>query len=301
MIKITLSFLLFIFFAHFASAQTLTLATYQYADNNRIANILPLALHLKEKLGYKVEAKSYATVHLLIEAIKNNEVDIALINTFGYLLLESSSGEFPMDPVLALQVKAAADNYKTAIVAAYNSPISSLQAIKNYAAHIRLMLVNIGSTSGNLVPRLALSSVGLPNAESDFKGFSYGKTHKATIDSVAAGKVELAAVGSSEYFSFISSTQNINKIRLIWLSPEIPLGPVLVNKNIPAPLKEALIKEFLQLEVSNPQALLSVKDGWSEAKQAEKFTRIDGNYYMPFKKQLGEGVYLQKILKQFIY
>ncbi|MFC5540005.1 phosphate/phosphite/phosphonate ABC transporter substrate-binding protein, partial [Rhodocytophaga aerolata] len=212
-----------------------------------------------------------------------------------------SSGEFPMDPLVALQVKQGTeDNYKTAIVAAYSSPITSLHQIKKYAARSRLMLVNIRSTSGNLVPRLALSSTGLAEAENSFQQVSYGITHRATIDSVAEAKVELAAVGSTEYFSFISKAENSNKIRLLWLSPEIPLGPVLVNKNIPASGREGLINALLQLHESNPQALMYVKDGWSEAKQAEKFIRIDSSYYHPFKKQIGAGVNLEKILKQFL-
>jgi phosphate/phosphite/phosphonate ABC transporter binding protein len=294
--------LLFALLTHIAHAQTLTLATYQYADNNRIANILPLAQHLKAKTGYEVEAKSYPTVHLLIKAIENNEVDIALINTFGYLLLETSPANLPMEPVLALQVQEGAqDNYKTAIIAPYNSPVSSLPQIKNHAPHTRLMLVNVGSTSGNLVPRLALSNAGLPDAEASFKGVVYGTTHRATIDSVAEGKVGLAAVGSSAYFSFIGKAENARKIKLVWLSSEIPLGPVLVNKRIPASVKNTLISELLQLEKTNPEALLSVKNGWSEAKQAEKFIQIDSSYYSSFKKELGEAVYLQKILKQFIF
>ncbi len=73
-----------------AKAQTITLATYQYADNDRLANIQPLADFLKEKCHVNVKVKSYPTVHLFIQALQNNEVDIALINTFGYLLLGAS-------------------------------------------------------------------------------------------------------------------------------------------------------------------------------------------------------------------
>jgi hypothetical protein len=70
---------------------------------------------------------------------------------------------------------------------------------------------------------------------------------------------------------------------------------------MPASVKTTIIGELLQLEKTNPEALLSVKNGWSEAKQAEKFIQIDSSYYSSFKKELGEAVYLQKILKQFIF
>lgn len=300
MIKFLIAFLCFMAISQFAIPQNLKLATYQYATNDRIQNITPLAIHLKEKLGLEVEVKSYPTVHLLISAIKNNEVDIALINTFGFLLLESS-GSFPMEPLLALQVKAGtADNYKTAMVVPFNSRLSSMESIQKNAPVTKLMLVNVGSTSGNLVPRLALSMEGLNNPEMEFRLVSYGKTHQATIDSVALGKTDLAAVGSSEYFSFINNPLNKNKIKLLWLSPEIPLGPVLLNKHLSASLRKALTDELIILNENNPKALESVKDGWSEARDADKFIRIDSSYYKPFKKQLGEEAQLNRILKQFI-
>lgn len=289
-----------LFSIFFTKAQAIVLATYQYADNNRIANITPLAKHLQAKLGREVKVVSYPTVHLFIEAIQKNEVDIALINTFGYLLLEASPTKYPMQPMLALQVPAAAqDNYKTAIVAPINSPINSLNEIKQHAPSARLMLVNVGSTSGNLVPRLSLANVGLPEAERNFKTVSYGKNHKATIDSIASGYAEIGAVGSSEYFSFISKPENLQKIKLVWLSTEIPLGPVLVNNAMDATVKDSLRQAMLQINTDNAAALLSVKNGWSEARQAEQYISITPAYYSAFKQQLGTTEDLQRILRQF--
>ena len=86
-------------------AQAIRIATYQYADNNRIKNIQPFADHLKSKYGYETSVKSYPTVHAFIDAIQKNEVDIAFINSFGYLLLEASGKQYPMHPVAALEVK----------------------------------------------------------------------------------------------------------------------------------------------------------------------------------------------------
>src|SRR5690606_6817127 len=100
----------------FAHAQTLRIATYQYADNNRIKNIQPFADRLKTKHGMDTEVKSYPTIHDMIEGIQNDEVDIAFINTFGYFLLETSEKSYPMIPGYTLAVKSdAVDNYKTAI------------------------------------------------------------------------------------------------------------------------------------------------------------------------------------------
>nr|WP_068888337.1 phosphate/phosphite/phosphonate ABC transporter substrate-binding protein [Pedobacter panaciterrae] len=280
--------------------KVLRLATYQYADNNRIANISPLADFLTEKMGREVEVKSYPSVHAFIEAIQHNEVDIALINTFGYMLLEASKETYPMKPFLALEVAPeAVDNYKTAMVAPAGSLINSIEEVKKYAAQSRLLLVAEGSTSGNLVPRLALTKIDIVDAEKDFKTVAYGKNHKLTIEAVASGNADLAAMGSTEYFKFIADAENKSKIKLVWMSPEIPLGPVLINNALGTKEKDTICKTLLDLHELKPDALLSVKNGWSEAKQAVKYIRIEADYYSPFEQQLGKQADLQMILKQF--
>lgn len=281
-------------------AQELTLATYQYAENTRLKNISLLADHLLKVVGIKIKVKSYPTVHAFIEGIQNNEADIALINTFGYLLLQASQKNHTMKPVLALQVKPGAkNNYTTAFVAPASSPIGSLNDIPHYANQTRLILVSPGSTSGNLVPRLALGSVGIAEPEQLFSSVAYGKTHEATMDSVANGHASLAAMGSAEYFSFTGNQGNQNKVKLVWLSPEIPLGPVLINKSLTKNLQKKIADCLLQLHQQNEEAFQKVKAGWSESKQAEKYILITDRYYNPFRKQLGKKEDWKRILEQF--
>lgn len=282
------------------SAQQLTLATYQYSDNPRLQNISPLAEHLQKLLNIKVIARSYPTVHEFITGIQYNEADIALINTFGYLLLQASQKTMTMQPMLALQVRSGTkDNYTTAIVAPASSAINNIKDISKYAAETKLMLVSPGSTSGNLVPRLALSSVGIPETEKRFSSVVYGKTHSATVESVANGTVSLAAMGSAEYFSYISKPENKDKVKLVWLSPEIPLGPVLIKKSLDKNLQQKIINILLELHIQNEEALHKVKAGWSEAKYAERYILITDIYYNPFRKQLGKKKDLKRILEQF--
>jgi phosphonate transport system substrate-binding protein len=284
------------------AAQQIRLATYQYADNDRISNIQPLADHLHAVYGFAVEVKSYPTVHAFIKAIQQHEVDIALINTFGYLLLETYPEGYPMQPLFALSVaKDAKDNYKTALLASSTSPIHTLQDVKTYAAASRFMLVAEGSTSGNLVPRLALTGLGITDAEKSFKSVTYGKIHSLTADAVVNGATDLAAMGSTEYYRLLKNDSVKNKFRLLWLSPEIPLGPVLINKKLPQSVTKQVGDALLSLHTQNLAALAAVKAGWSEAKQATHYIAIDAAYYHPFIQQLGDHKSWQKILQQFAY
>lgn len=281
-------------------AQKLVLATYQYAENNRIANIKPLAKYLSDSLGLTVEVKSYPTVHAFISGVQGNEVDIALINTFGFLLLETSRQQYNMKPSAVLKVKAGTENnYQTAILVRKDFPADNITDLRVVASKYRLGLVNIGSTSGNLLPRLKLASVGIESPEKTFSTVAYCGNHKNAVDLLLANSVDLCAVGSTEYFNLLADPEKSKAVKLLWLSSEIPLGPVLLHDRLSASVKQKIMTHLLKLHKTSPSALEAVKGGWSEAKHAEKYIAADRHYYDPFKQQFGNKKSLEGILKQF--
>ncbi len=282
-------------------AQVIRLATYQYADNDRIKNIQPFANHLKAKYQYKTSVKSYPTVHALIEAVQNNEADIAFINSFGYLLLEASGKPYPMHPVAALEVRNdAKDNYKTAIIVAAGVQLENISGLKPKAKDLRLALVNKGSTSGNLVPRLAFSAAGIKDPEQSFATFEYTKTHAAAIEAVLNGKADIAAMGNNEYDKYMAmDSTNKQKLKLLWLSPEIPLGPVLFNNRFGSAVGAELQNALLELHLHDTAALDAIKAGWSEAKQTTQFIPISKSHYDALRKINKNKKEFGRILKEF--
>ncbi|MCG2613055.1 phosphate/phosphite/phosphonate ABC transporter substrate-binding protein [Terrimonas sp. NA20] len=282
------------------SAQ-IRIATYQYADNDRIANIEPFAKHLKTVYGLDTRVKSYPTVHAFIDAIRNNEADVALINTFGYFLLQVADKPYPMRPLLTLAIREdAKDNYKTAFLSSTKSTITALEDVKKSAADTRLALVAKGSTSGNMLPRLALSYAGIKDAEQSFAKVMYAGTHARAIDAVLNNEADLATMGLTEYQRYLErDSANASKLRLVWVSPEIPLGPVLFNNKLSKQDIETLSRAFLELNEKDPESLNAIKAGWSEAKQATKYITITDSFYNPFRKVLGNQKDLERILRQF--
>jgi phosphate/phosphite/phosphonate ABC transporter binding protein len=293
-----IAFFLLVFFN--SSAQPVVLATYQYADNNRLENIRPLAKLLSDSLGLQVQVKSYPSVHEFVEGVQKNEVDVALINTFGYLLLEIAKVKNDMKPMAVLKVKEGTENnYKTAILARNDFPLDTVTHLKRIASDYNLGLVNIGSTSGNLIPRLKLAAIGIKTPEKKFKTVGYGENHKKAVDLLLAKQTDICAVGSTEYFNLLADADKSASVKLLWMSTEIPLGPVLFHNRLSEVVKQKMVEHFLKLDRTSPATLEAIKSGWSEAKQAEKFIKIDQLYYTDFKNQFDNPKAMENILKQF--
>ena len=274
------------------------LATYTYSTNDRIDNLKLLSQELESRLQRSVKTTSYPDVESFIVAIKSNEVDIALINTLGYLILASDNEH--MLPVANLHIKKdAVDNYKTVFLT-NNDRIKAHSDIKGNAESLSMMFVKEGSTSGNLVPRLFLSSIDITAPETQFKAVQYGGNHTSTLEKLVNGETDLCAIGSNEYFKQIQADSTLhNSVKLLWVSDEIPLGPVLVNKGLTLEEKELVSDLLLHLHIENNSAFEGIKSGWSEAKQADKFQLISDEYYNSFREVNGNKTHLNDILKMF--
>lgn len=287
-----------VFIFNIADAQTLRIAVYQYADNSRVKNLQPFADHLQQQLGITTSVKSYPTVHALITAMQKAEVDLAFISTFGYLLLQAGNTKHPMLPIAALVAPNAKDNYKTAIVSTRKAAVSKLEELKQVGATKRFAFVATGSTSGNLVPRLLLNGIGIKDADAHFSSVQYAGTHARAIELLLKDSADVAAMGSTEWDGLDSIQKS--SLQLLALSAEIPLGPVLLNKEVDAKLKWGINQAILNLHQSDFTSLEAIKAAWSEAKQATHFVSISKNYYHPYLKQFGDEKELEAIIKKFV-
>ena len=236
----TFLFIALAFITNFCFSQTLGIAVYQYDDNPRIKNLESLANYLQQQLRITASVRSYPTVHALIKGMQNNEVDLAFISTFGYLLLQAGESKHPMTSVAALIAPNAEDNYKTAIVSNRNDSLLTLKDLKTHGASSHIAFVAKGSTSGNLVPRLLLNRTDIKDAEKHFASVQYAGTHARAIELLLSDSVDVAAMGSTEWDKLDSIKKA--KLSLLHLSSEIPLGPVLLNKEIDNKLKKQMIQ-----------------------------------------------------------
>jgi phosphonate transport system substrate-binding protein len=255
--------------------QSLILATSHYADTSRIKNIEPFAQHVENISGVKTVVKSYPGVNELLLAMERKEVDVAFLNAFEYLMLKEKSDAWETGAVLTVpedQLNA----YKSVLVTGRNIPEKNLTEILANASDFTLVLVSPGSTSGNLVPRLKLASLQPGYPERFFLEVQYATTHRLALERALKGEFALCALGSNEYYRLGADTVKVKKL---WESLPIPLGPVVFRKNLPESLRDELQKALLELHEQNPEVLDAIKSGWTEAMPANRFIKVDDDYY----------------------
>lgn len=255
--------------------QKLVVATYQYADNPRIKNIQPFADQFGEVNNLQVEIKSYPTIQQLLNALENEEVDVAFMNTFGYLMLKEKSEAYEAGVVLNIP-KEKENVYKSVMVTGASARENTLEQVIANASDFVLVLVSPGSTSGNLIPRLKLASMQPGYPERFFLEVQYANNHALAAERAIKGEVALCAFGGAEYYKLGADTVKLKKL---WESPPIPLGPVVFRKKLPESLRDDLRKALLELHLQNPEALEAIKAGWTEAIPADRYISVNDDYY----------------------
>jgi len=264
-----------------AQAQEYIFATYCYANNDRVKNIEPFANHFALTANVKTKVVSYNSVHELLAALQKGEVDFVFINTFGYLLLKEQSDQYEIAAALHVP-KGVESTYQSVIVSSVGSGITDFSSLKEKSKTLSLLLVNPGSTSGNLVPRLQLAAIGIPDADSSFDNVAYTKNHALTLQQIVEGQGNVGAFGSEEYYKLLKENPaEAKKVNLLWESAPIPLGPALFKKSLSDSLTKQFTESLLTLHDKNAQALEAIKAGWTEAKPADRFHRINDSYYEP--------------------
>jgi phosphate/phosphite/phosphonate ABC transporter binding protein len=279
-----------------AQKKAYVFATYTYSTNTRLKNLEPLAGYLSEKTGHQITAKSYPTVQALIAAIEKDSVDFAMMNTSGYLVLQRKNPGRAI-PIRTLDMgNTESTNYGGCLIAKKDAGFRSLQDLVKVKNKLSLALVNRSSTSGNLVPRLLLNSAGIANADSTFS-VSYSGTHKAVIDDVLSGKAMIGGCGCSEVDSARKNLNFDERAFVIALFDDIPLGPVVYNKNVPRPVVAKVNHHLSGVHEERFDVFAAFRDGWTEFRKAVKFKKAKDRDYDRFRKMFGKNEALWEMIE----
>ncbi|HEY6505610.1 MAG TPA: PhnD/SsuA/transferrin family substrate-binding protein [Chitinophagaceae bacterium] len=271
-------------------------ATYTYSANNRLQNLTPLTNLLSENSGLNIKAVSYPTVQALINAIRNDSVDFAMMNTSGYLVLQRNHPGIVF-PLVNLDMGGSVfTNYGGCLIAGKQTGIMSVKDLQPKGKKYSLALVNSSSTSGNLVPRLLLNSTGITSAEASL-AVDYSGTHKKVVEDVISGRADIGGCGCSEIDSARKYLDFDARAIVIDSFNDIPLGPVVYNKNLDTSITKSILNCLLAIHQNNKATFENFCNGWTEFKQAKQFKQVADKDYDSFRKMFGNNTQLWKLIE----
>lgn len=235
----------------------------------------PFVDYLSKALGTKVTlrvANDYAAV---IEGQRNGSIQLAGYGPASYARAIITGVK--IQPFVTTVNADGTMGYYSVFYVRADSPYKTIDDLKGK----NLGLVDPNSTSGNNVPRFALNKMKV-NPETFFARVTYTGSHENAVIALQQKTVDVAANWwNSDDDSNL--TRMVNKklakkedFRIIYKSDLIPNSPFAYLDSLPADLKAAIQKAFLEAPTKAKAAFDKLSDG-----KDREFVKVDAKYYDP--------------------
>jgi phosphonate transport system substrate-binding protein len=224
-----------------------------------------LRAYLERKTGFKVDVVQTERYGPMVEAMCAGKVDAAGMGPFAYVIASSKG----CAEILAVRGTASGDpsTYKSVIATNAASGIKSLADLKARSHDLTFAFNDPASTSGHLVPRAELESIGI-KPERDFKKVMFTMNHVVTALTVKAGKVDAAGMMARVIDILVRDGKlKPGELRVLWTSEPLPSEPIAIRRGMPADVRAKLQKAFFDLNKEEP-ALMAMLNATVMAKDA---------------------------------
>jgi phosphonate transport system substrate-binding protein len=213
----------------------------------------PILDQLSKDLGIPVKQVASTDYRGSIEALKFNKAHIGQLGPKGYV--EASNNNYAsVEPVVQLQYANGSLGYRSCLIVHADSDIFSPEGItgKTFAFN------DPNSTSGYLVPMtFFLMEMGVEPKEY-FSKLTFSGSHEASILAVANKKVDVASTNLPDIQQMTREGKiSRGAVRMIWVSKLIPNDPIVVRKDLPDGLKQAIQQSLVTMKARNPMAFVA--------------------------------------------
>lgn len=232
----------------------------------------PLKDYLQTALGQPVDLIIPTNYNATVEALGNGSLDFAYLGGLTYLKAHEQYGATPL-------VQRETDRqFHSLFITQTDSPIHSLADLKGKS----FAFGDINSTSGHLMPYLAMKDAGI-NPDTDLK-FRYSGSHPATAKAVEAGAVDAGALDETVFRQLTSDkTVDPAKVRVFYTTPPFVDYVWVARKDVNSALAQKFAEAFLKLQQPQDAQILDILRG-------TKFVQADDDEYGKLRavaKQLG--------------
>jgi phosphonate transport system substrate-binding protein len=210
----------------------------------------PLLEQLSKDLGIPIKQVAATDYRGSIEALKFSKAQIGQLGPKGYI--EASNNNYAnVEPVVQLQHTNGSLGYRSCLIVHADADLFSPEDIagKTFAFN------DPNSTSGYLVPMTFF----LTEMDIDPKGYfsklTFSGSHEASILAVANKKVDVASTNLPDIQQMtLEGKVPRGVVRVIWVSKLIPNDPIVVRKDLPDSLKQAIQQALTTMKTRNPEA-----------------------------------------------
>lgn len=221
--------------------------------------------HLEKILGMKVKVQVGIDYTAVIEALRNDHIDVAYLGPFSYILAHIATKGNVEPLVVGVRKKSGKSAYNSVIVASTDSGINDA---KEFGKKHTISFSDPASTSGFLVPSYRFAQLGI-DPQKDFKQVIFAGGHTASLMALNSGKVDGAGTNLPSLQKAIAKgVVDEKKIKIVWTSPDIPGSPITVRKDISWKVKYLLLKAFMGIPEgvdSYEGKMLGYEPAWDSA------------------------------------
>ena len=202
----------------------------------------PFGDYLSEQLGQEVELTVPVSYGAVVEAMINNELDLAYFGGLTYVQARNRGDVVPL--VTEINPRTGDTTYRSVIIVPADSEIQDVSELEGRD----FAFGSVSSTSGSLYPAIMLRDAGI-DYRTDLGNFNYTNGHDATAQAVANGQVDGGGLEDRILYDLEEKgTVEDGSVRVIDESEPIEGYPWVVRNALSDDLKEDIIQAFLNID-----------------------------------------------------
>lgn len=223
--------------------EELVLGYFPSADVENMADSArPLEEYLSEQLDIPVTGQVMTDYTGLIEAMRNQNADVAFLPPFAYVQAEERANA----EVLLKAIRDGSDSYVAQYNVAADSDIDSIDDLVESEGLV-WAFTDYTSTSGYLFPAQQMMDLGVDDLDAHFTQIDVG-AHDTALLSVLDGQADFATTFEDARVRLEDEIPDIfEQIRVIGTTEEIPNATLSVRSDLSEDLKERIGNAFLNM------------------------------------------------------
>ncbi|HSF32829.1 MAG TPA: phosphonate ABC transporter substrate-binding protein [Candidatus Tectomicrobia bacterium] len=210
----------------------------------------PILEQLGKDLGIPMKQVASTDYRGSIEALRFNKAQIGQLGPKAYV--EASNNNYAnVEPVVQLQHANGSLGYRSCLIVHTDSDLFNPEDVagKTFAFN------DPNSTSGYLVPMTFFLTEMVIEPKEYFSKLTFSGSHEASILAVANKKVDVASTNLPDIQQMTREGKiPRGAVRVIWVSKLIPNDPIVVRKDLPASLKQAIQQSLTTMKAPNAAA-----------------------------------------------